>query len=205
MHQTTVAKLHTSMSSRDIPRFLSVNLTDSRRLHLLETFPKFVPAPVPEASRQQNKICVVSIFYSCLGWCLCSEFSRQAHPTAESLTNDCKSMIRVFGFFYSHAPGIVVTAWWESTHVLIPIGFLSWRWLESLLFITDVCFFLFWVEKKMILHLTILVCIYDGSTTERQNPHHLSFVPCYAIGAHATARAPETRYGIYCEWKNTQE
>lgn len=127
----------------------------------LETFPKFVPAPVPEVSMQQNKICVVSIFYSCLGWCLFSEFSRQTHPPAESLTNDCKSMITVFGFFYSHAPGIVVTAWWESTHVLIPIGFLSWRWLESLLFITDVFFlFLFGVEKKMILHLTILVCIW---------------------------------------------
>lgn len=181
MHQTTVAKLHTSMSSRDIPRFLSVNLTDSRRLHLLETFPRFVPAPVPEVSRQQNKICVVSIFYSCLGWCLCSEFSRQAHPTAESLTNDCKSMIRVFGFFYSHAPGIVVTAWWESTHVLIPIGFLSWRWLESLLFITDVFFFFFfWVEKKMILHLTILVCIWwqYNRETESSSPLFCAMLCC---------------------------
>lgn len=181
MHQTTVAKLHTSMSSRDIPRFLSVNLTDSRRLHLLETFPRFVPAPVPEVSRQQNKIYVVSIFYSCLGWCLCSEFSRQAHPTAESLTNDCKSMIRVFGFFYSHAPGIVVTAWWESTHVLIPIGFLSWRWLESLLFITDVFFFFFfWVEKKMILHLTILVCIWwqYNRETESSSPLFCAMLCC---------------------------
>lgn len=55
------------------------------------------------------------------------EFSGPANPTAQQtqLTNDYKNIITAFGVSYSHAPGTVVTAWWESSHVLILIGFLS--------------------------------------------------------------------------------
>ena len=79
------------------------------------------------------------------------EFSRHANPTTQQtqLTNDYKNIITAFGFPTAMPLGTVVTAWWESSHVLIPVGFLSSSWLESLLSITDVfLFFLFQGGKQ---------------------------------------------------------
>lgn len=42
------------------------------------------------------------------------------------------------GASYGRASRTVVTAWWESGHVLIPAGFLISSWLDNLLSIPDV-------------------------------------------------------------------
>ena len=61
--------------------------------------------------------------------------NHKAVHTTDKWLQDCDHSVWVS---YSSAPGTVVTAWWESSHVLVPIGFLSSSWLESLLSITDV-------------------------------------------------------------------
>lgn len=121
------------------------------------------------------------------------EFSRHANPTTQQtqLTNDYKNIITAFGFPTAMPLGTVVTAWWESSHVLIPVGFLSLSWLESLLFITDVffCFFLRGKTKR-----SSKTDYYGSHTTAEQHRGitHLSRV-MLTLCVHACA--PETRYG----------
>lgn len=150
-----------------------MNLTDSRRLHLLETFPKFVPAPVPEVSRQQNKICVVSIFLLMFRlmfvfWVFKTGTSHSRESNKWLQEHDQSVWV-----FLQPCP-------WDSGHSLVGVySCFNSNWLPFLEMIWKSavhyrCFFLFlfWVEKKMILHLTILVCIWwqYNRETESSSP-----------------------------------
>lgn len=67
--------------------------------------------------------------------------ARRSHSAANKWLREC--IITAFWFSCSHARGTVVTARWESSHVLIPAGFLSSNWLDRLLSIRSLFYFFY--------------------------------------------------------------
>lgn len=121
--------------------------------------------------------------------------ARRSHSAANKWLREC--IITAFWFSCSHAPGTVVTARWESSHVLIPAGFLSSNWLDRLLSISS-DFFVFFSPRTETKRRS-------GPTVMVRDVTHPSASTLHSRCTCASACAPETRYGTRRQWKNTQQ